>query len=78
IQVMPTTMEEHPNLDSAFNLLTPKGHGQVAYTKTQGHPRLIVDPEEVRKIADRYGIMRAMALSPAETRKLIESKLEEL
>ncbi|WP_261719170.1 helix-turn-helix transcriptional regulator [Streptomyces sp. FZ201] len=78
IQVMPTTMEEHPNLDSAFNLLMPKGHGQVAYTETQGHPRLIVDPEEVRKIADRYGIMRAMALSPAETRKLIESKLEEL
>ncbi|MCM1970686.1 MULTISPECIES: helix-turn-helix transcriptional regulator [Streptomyces] len=78
IQVMPTATEEHPNLDSAFNLLTPKGHGQVAYTEAQGHPRLILDPEEVRKIADRYGIMRAMALSPAETRKLIESKLEEL
>ncbi|BBC35747.1 Toxin-antitoxin system, antitoxin component, Xrefamily [Streptomyces graminofaciens] len=26
IQVMPTQREEHPNLDSAFNLLTPKGH----------------------------------------------------
>ncbi|MGW0910929.1 helix-turn-helix domain-containing protein [Streptomyces sp. NPDC002784] len=78
IQVMPTRVEEHPNLGSAFNLLTPKGHGQVAYTEAQGHPRLVTDPEEVRKIADRYGIMRAMALSPSETRKLIESKLEEL
>lgn len=78
IQVMPTKVEEHPNLGSAFNLLTPKGHGQVAYTEAQGYPRLITDPEEVRKIADRYGIMRAMALSPSESRKLIESKLEEL
>ncbi|WP_303712774.1 DUF5753 domain-containing protein [Kutzneria buriramensis] len=38
IQVMPTRLEEHPNLDSAFNLLTPKGHAQVAYTEAQGYP----------------------------------------
>ncbi|MFD5253325.1 helix-turn-helix domain-containing protein [Streptomyces bobili] len=78
IQVMPTMLEEHPNLGSAFNLLTPKKHAQVAYTEAQGYPRLITDPEEVRKIAERYGIMRAMALSPRETRTLIEKKLEEL
>ncbi|MFE7644513.1 helix-turn-helix transcriptional regulator [Streptomyces phaeoluteigriseus] len=78
IQVMPTLLEEHPNLGSAFNLLTPKKHAQVAYTEAQGYPRLITDPEEVRKIAERYGIMRAMALSPRETRTLIEKKLEEL
>lgn len=78
IQVMPTRMEEHPSLDSAFNLLTPKGHSQVAYTEAQGFPRLISDGEEVRKIVDRYGIMRAMALPPLESRALIEQKLEEL
>ncbi|MEU4926959.1 helix-turn-helix transcriptional regulator [Streptomyces yokosukanensis] len=78
IQVMPTYVEEHPNMDGAFNLLFPKGHPQVAYTEVQGFPRLITDGEEVRKIADRYGIMRAMALSPTESRKLIEKKLETL
>jgi transcriptional regulator with XRE-family HTH domain len=78
IQVMPTRLEEHPNLDSAFNVLTPKGHSQVAYTEAQGYPRLITDAEEVRKIADRYGIMRAMALPPMESRELIEKKLEGL
>jgi transcriptional regulator with XRE-family HTH domain len=78
IQVMPSALEEHPNMDGAFNLLTPKGHGQVAYTEVQGYPRLVTDSEEVRKIADRYGIMRAMALSPSESRKLIAQKLEEL
>ncbi|MFF4489664.1 helix-turn-helix domain-containing protein [Streptomyces sp. NPDC001544] len=78
IQVMPTRREEHPNLDSAFNLLTHKRHGQAAYTESQGYPRLITEPEEVRKIADRYGIMRALALNPMESRSLIEKKLEEL
>lgn len=78
IQVMPTRVEEHPNLDSSFNLVAPKGHSQVAYTEAQGFPRLISDGEEVRKIADRYGIMRAMALPPMESRALIERKLEEL
>ncbi|MGW0996730.1 helix-turn-helix domain-containing protein [Streptomyces sp. NPDC002523] len=78
VQVMPTRRAEHPNLDSAFNLLVPKGHGQVAYMEAQGFPQLIADAEEVRKIADRYGIMRAMALSPMETRTLITQKLEEL
>ncbi|MDQ0908477.1 transcriptional regulator with XRE-family HTH domain [Streptomyces canus] len=78
IQVMASALEEHPNMDGAFNLLTPKGHNQVAYTEVQGYPRLITELEEVRKITDRYGIMRAMALSPSESRKLIEQKLEEL
>ncbi|MDX2826123.1 XRE family transcriptional regulator [Streptomyces ipomoeae] len=78
IQVMPTCREEHPNLGGAFNLLTPKGHAQVAYTEAQGFPRLITDREDVRKIADRYGIMRAMALNPTESRALIENKLGEL
>jgi transcriptional regulator with XRE-family HTH domain len=78
IQIMPTKVEEHPNLGSAFNLLIPKGHQQVAYTEAQGYPRLITDTEEVRKIADRYGIMRAMALPPKESAELIEKKLEEL
>ncbi|MEU7424340.1 helix-turn-helix transcriptional regulator [Streptomyces sp. NPDC040750] len=78
IQVMPTRCEEHPNLDSAFNLLVPRGQIQVAYTEAQGFPQLITEAEGVRKIADRYGIMRAMALSPIETRSLIKQKLEEL
>ncbi|SPF06594.1 hypothetical protein SMA5143A_7430 [Streptomyces sp. MA5143a] len=78
IQVMPTSQAEHPNMDGAFNLLTPRRHPQVAYTEIQGFPRLITDLEEVRKIADRYGIMRAMALPPTESQALIEKKLGEL
>ncbi|MER6328009.1 helix-turn-helix transcriptional regulator [Streptomyces sp. NPDC001034] len=78
IQVMPTDVEEHPNLGGAFNLLVPKGHEQVAYLEVQGHPQLIIHRDDVRKIADRYGIMRAMALTPKESRALIAEKVEKL
>ncbi|CAK7281886.1 MULTISPECIES: helix-turn-helix domain-containing protein [Streptomyces] len=78
IQVMPTKMEEHPGVDGAFNLLVPKGHEQVAYLEVQGHPQLIIHRDDVRKIADRYGIMRAVALTPKESRALIAEKLEKL
>ncbi|MEU0858774.1 helix-turn-helix transcriptional regulator [Streptomyces griseofuscus] len=78
IQVMPTQVEEHPNPDSAFNLLVPKGQAQVAYLEAQGHPQLITDRDEVRKIADRYGIMRAMALTPKQSRALIAEKVDKL
>ncbi|MEV7755286.1 MULTISPECIES: helix-turn-helix domain-containing protein [Streptomyces] len=78
IQMMPTKVEEHPNMDGSFNLLVPKEHGQVAYLEVQGHPQLIVHRDDVRKIADRYGIMRAMALTPKESRARIAEKLEKL
>ncbi|MEU0053025.1 helix-turn-helix transcriptional regulator [Streptomyces sp. NPDC006309] len=77
IQVMPSRQMEHPNMDGPFNLLTPKKRAQVAYVEVQGYPRLIADPEEVRKIVDRYGIMRAMALTPTESLALIEKLLGE-
>ncbi|WP_225811443.1 helix-turn-helix domain-containing protein [Streptomyces spinosus] len=77
IQVMPSAQTEHPNMDGPFNLLTPSKRAQVAYVEVQGYPRLITDPEEVRKIADRYGIMRAMALTPTESVALIEKLLGE-
>ncbi|UUN27468.1 helix-turn-helix transcriptional regulator [Streptomyces sp. FIT100] len=77
LQVMPTDHEEHPCMDGAFILLTPKGRQQVAYTEIQGHSRLITDQDEVRVFAERYGIMRARALSPRESLSLIDKMLGE-
>ncbi|MFD3724474.1 helix-turn-helix domain-containing protein [Streptomyces sp. NPDC058671] len=78
LQVMPLSWEEHPSLDGAFTLLTPKGRREVAYTEIYGHPRLITDPEEVRTYTERYGIIRAQALTPQEPLELIEKMLGEL
>ena len=72
---MPTEREEHPSLGGPFNLLTPKGRQQVAYIEIQGYPRLITDPEEVRIFTERYGIIRAQALTPRESLSLIEKML---
>ncbi|SFX90677.1 Helix-turn-helix domain-containing protein [Streptomyces atratus] len=78
LQVMPTWLEEHATMDGPFTLLTPKGHQEVAYTEIQGHARLITGPDEVRLFSERYGIMRAQALTPRESLTLIEKMLGEL
>ncbi|WP_326670603.1 helix-turn-helix domain-containing protein [Streptomyces sp. NBC_01257] len=72
VQILPTATEDHPNLDGPFILLTPKGRKEVAYTEVQGHARLITDPDEVRVVSERYGIMRAQALTPRESLTMIE------
>ncbi|WP_405856482.1 helix-turn-helix transcriptional regulator [Streptomyces sp. NBC_00090] len=78
LQIMPTEREEHPGMEGAFTLLTPKGRREVAYTESYGHARLITDPEEVRMYTERYGIIRAQALTPRESLELIEKMLGEL
>ncbi|MBT2440831.1 helix-turn-helix transcriptional regulator [Streptomyces sp. ISL-36] len=78
LQVMPLEHEEHPSLDGSFTLLTPRGRREVAYTEIYGHARLITDPEEVRQYTERYGIIRAQALTPHESLAAIEKMLGEL
>ncbi|MFF5338570.1 Scr1 family TA system antitoxin-like transcriptional regulator [Streptomyces sp. NPDC013181] len=75
LQVMTTNRTEHPSLNASFTLITPKGRQEAAYTETYGLSRLITDPAEVRVFAERYGIMRAQALSPRESLVLIEKML---
>ncbi len=67
-------------MGGAFNLLTPQEAPRRSRTpKIQGYPRLITALEEVRKIADRYGIMRARGpAASSESLALIEKMLGEL
>ncbi|MFE2373898.1 helix-turn-helix transcriptional regulator [Streptomyces sp. NPDC059398] len=75
VQVLPTDCEQHPTMEGAFNLLTTRREQQLGYTEVQGHPRLITDAREVRELADRYGMIRAQALTPQESLALIEKML---
>lgn len=77
LQVMPLERDEHPALGSAFTLLRPRGRNEVAYTESYGHANLITDPEQVRVYSERYGIIRAQALTPHESLALIEKMLGE-
>ncbi|WP_448318219.1 helix-turn-helix domain-containing protein [Streptomyces sp. CO7] len=77
IQVMPTDRPEHAGMGGPFILLTPKNQPQVAYVEAQNRASLLVDREEVRILAARYGSIRAQALTPHESLSLMTDLLGE-
>ncbi|WP_282695412.1 helix-turn-helix transcriptional regulator [Streptomyces sp. CC208A] len=78
LQVMPSERTEHPALEGEFILLTLKGQREVAYIESYGHARLFTGLEEVRTYTERYGIMRAQALTPLESLEYLKQLLGEL
>ncbi|MFF1641097.1 Scr1 family TA system antitoxin-like transcriptional regulator [Streptomyces sp. NPDC058246] len=77
LQVLPLDCEENSGVDGPFVLLTPKGKQQVAYLEVQGVGQLIMDPEQVRILAARYGSIRGQALTPRESFALMQELLGE-
>ncbi|MFJ6465409.1 Scr1 family TA system antitoxin-like transcriptional regulator [Streptomyces sp. NPDC091387] len=77
IQVLPLDCEGHAGMEGPFILLTPHGRPQMGYGEFQSINRLITDPDEVRMLAARYGSIRGQALSPSDSRTLIEKLLGE-
>ncbi|MEV6950769.1 helix-turn-helix transcriptional regulator [Streptomyces sp. NPDC051183] len=77
LQVLPYSRGAHAAMDGAFTLLHPKGRQQIAYYEVYGRPHLITDPDQVRIMAERCGIIRAQALAPDESLALIEKTLGE-
>ncbi|WP_369182702.1 helix-turn-helix domain-containing protein [Streptomyces sp. Y1] len=77
IQVMPLGSTEHAGMGGPFTLLTPPGRPQIAYVEVQHVNRLITDPEEVRRMAARYGTLRGQSLNVRESLALIEKILGE-
>ncbi|MFI7350375.1 Scr1 family TA system antitoxin-like transcriptional regulator [Streptomyces sp. NPDC049936] len=76
IQVMPTRATDHAGAGGPFTLMTPQGGEQVAYIESQDRGQVITDRESVRGMAVRYGILRAQALSPADSLRHIEKLLQ--
>ncbi|MCX4866470.1 helix-turn-helix domain-containing protein [Streptomyces sp. NBC_00257] len=77
LQLVPLDRTEQPSIDGPFTLITPKGKQQLAYLEIHTYPRLITEPEEVRVLAVRYGIMQSVALTPWESLAAIEKMLGE-
>ncbi|MFF9146857.1 Scr1 family TA system antitoxin-like transcriptional regulator [Streptomyces sp. NPDC014861] len=78
LQIMPNERTDHPALEGQFTLLTLKGKREVAYAESYGTARLFTDPEEARTYAERYGIMRAQALTPLESLEHLKQLLGEV
>ncbi len=77
IQLMPPDRETHVGLDGSFVLLETVDRRNVAYVEGQHGSRLFEDPEKVSDLTARYGILRAQALSPEESARLIEQVAKE-
>lgn len=77
LQVMPLDRTENAGMGGSFILLTQHGRAQISYVEVQHVNRLITDPDEVRKMAARYGTLRGQALTMRESLALIEKTLGE-
>ncbi|MFI7870608.1 helix-turn-helix domain-containing protein [Streptomyces salinarius] len=77
IQVMPTACEEHFGTGGLIEVLkfpdgTAVGRSEGAFS---GRP--VSDPKQLRILELRYGMIRAQALTPRESRAVIEQMLGE-
>lgn len=78
LQILPLTSGLHSCLDGPVQLLeTPEGQ-RLGYSEGQRTGRLIVDPKDVAAICRRYETLRSQALSPTDSRGLLEQLRGEL
>ncbi|SCE32510.1 Predicted transcriptional regulators [Streptomyces sp. AmelKG-A3] len=78
IQVMPPDRETHAALNGPMILLDTDERRQLAYIEGQSGSYFVDDQPDVGDLFARYGILRAQALSPEESAKLIETVAAEL
>ncbi|KAF4410966.1 helix-turn-helix domain-containing protein [Streptomyces lycii] len=78
IQIMPTERESHAGLAGAMYLLETPEQQQLAYTEGQGDCSFLVsDRKMVSELRQRYGTIRAQALTPEDSMSLLERLLGE-
>ncbi|MFJ1590996.1 Scr1 family TA system antitoxin-like transcriptional regulator [Kitasatospora albolonga] len=77
LQVLPLNSRMHAGLNGPFTLLETPDHQRAAYTETQRGSQLISDPNEISILAQKYAMLRAQALTPLETLRLLARLLGE-
>ncbi|WP_409471308.1 DUF5753 domain-containing protein [Streptomyces sp. HC307] len=78
IQVMPHNREVHAGLNGPMILLETSERKQLAYVDGPSGGYFVTEQPGVGDLFARYGILRAQALSPEESAKLIEQVASEL
>ncbi|MFE2165059.1 helix-turn-helix domain-containing protein [Streptomyces sp. NPDC059447] len=76
-QVMPTFREDHAGMEGLIELLKFADGSAVGRAEGAFHGRPVSDPKQLRILELRYGIIRAQALTPQESRAFIEQVLGE-
>lgn len=77
IQVMPTDREDHAGMGGEIEVLKFGDGTAVGHSPSQFGSRSISQPNQIRVLELRYGIIRAQALSPRESLAFIEKVLGE-
>jgi transcriptional regulator with XRE-family HTH domain len=77
IQVMPTDREEHVGTGGVIEVLKFADGTAVGRSDGAFGGRPVSDPKQVRILELRYGMIRAQALTPGESRAFIEQLLGE-
>lgn len=75
LQFLPTDSPSHAGLNGPFTLLETPDHQHVAYSEGQRGSQWVSDPDEVSRLARKYAMLRSQALSPRESRGLLDRLL---
>ncbi|MFC5780659.1 helix-turn-helix transcriptional regulator [Streptomyces sp. NBC_01474] len=75
LQVLPTSCEEHPGTGGLIEVLKFPDGSAVGRSDGAFNGRPVSDPKQLRVLELRYGMIRAQALTPRESRGLIEQML---
>ena len=80
LQILPFGAGAHPAMDSAFSLLTfdRPAAGDVVYFEYPTGALYVEKPDEVARYRLAFDHLRAVALSPDETRKLLTRSADDL
>ncbi|WP_055525046.1 helix-turn-helix domain-containing protein [Streptomyces graminilatus] len=75
LQFLPLASPSHAGLNGPFILLETPDHQHVAYTESQRGSQWVSDPDEVSILARKYAMLRSQALSPRDSRGLLDRLL---
>ncbi|MGV9272404.1 helix-turn-helix domain-containing protein [Streptomyces griseosporeus] len=72
VQIMPLRAPVHAGLDGPIQLLETPDNRWFAYSEGQQNGRLITDLKEISLVQQRYAKLRSQALTPEDSRGLLE------
>ncbi len=72
VQIMPLRQPDHAGLDGPLRLLETPDNQWFGYSEGQENGRLIVAPKELSILHHRYAKLRSQALTPDDSRILLE------
>ncbi|GAA4914126.1 helix-turn-helix domain-containing protein [Streptomyces coeruleoprunus] len=79
IQIIPDDRETHAGIDGPFTLLeTAKRRSQLVYVEGQNGRYFLTEQPDVGEVFARYGTLRAQALTPEDSVRLIEQVAQSL